>query len=44
MVPEVSCIAQNRLLSRSVLSGDGHPEEDGANERITGFFEVAANQ
>ena len=41
MVPEVTCIAQNRLLSRSVLNGDGHPEEDGVNERIAGYFEIA---
>jgi len=41
MVPEVTCIAQNRLLSRSVLSGDGHPEEDGINDRIEGYFEIA---
>ena len=43
MVPEVTCIAQNRLLSRSVLNGDGRPEEDGTNARIAGYFEVAAS-
>lgn len=40
MVPEVTCIAQNRLLSRSVLSGDGRPEEDGSNDKIAGYFEI----
>jgi len=44
MVPEVTCIAQNRLLSRSVLNGDGRPEEDGINERIVGYFDVAGNR
>lgn len=41
LVPETSCVAQNRLLSRSVLRGGGVPREDGQNKVIRGFFEVA---
>lgn len=42
MIPETSCIAQNRLLSRSVLSGGLAPREDQthAGSRIRGFLEV----
>ena len=40
-IPEVSCIAQNRLLSRSVLNGHGSPSEDGINQNIDGYFSLA---
>jgi hypothetical protein len=41
MVPETSCIAQNRLLSRSVLLGGNAPREDLTHkgERIPGFLD-----
>lgn len=41
MMPEVSCIAHNRLLSRSVLNGIGAPEEDGYNSNLPSYFDVA---
>ena len=43
MVPETSCIGQNRLLSRAVLQGGPAPREDLTHEdkRIPGFLEVA---
>ncbi len=42
MVPETSCVAQNRLLSRAVLKGGVAPREDATHkrERIPGFLEV----
>lgn len=40
LVPETSCIAQNRLLSRSVLRAGGVPREDGRNKLIRGFFSI----
>jgi hypothetical protein len=42
MVPETSCIAQNRLLSRAVLKGGVAPREDATHkhQRIQGFLEV----
>lgn len=42
MVPETSCIAQNRLLSRAVLAGGTAPSEDLTHQgqRIRGFLEV----
>lgn len=42
MVPETSCIAQNKLLSRAVLMGGLAPREDltHRDERIPGFLEV----
>ena len=45
MVPETSCVAQNRLLSRSVLRGGIAPREDETHkdQRIPGFFEVVMN-
>ncbi|WP_375577279.1 hypothetical protein [Paracidovorax oryzae] len=41
MVPETSCIAQNRLLSRSVLLGGNAPREDLTHkgQRIPGFLD-----
>ncbi len=41
MVPETSCIAQNRLLSRSVLLGGDAPREDLTHkgQRIPGFLD-----
>lgn len=43
MVPETACVAQNRLLSRSVLRGGLAPREDltHKDQRVPGFFEVA---
>lgn len=40
LIPETSCIAQNQLLSRSVLRGGTPPREDGVNHRILGYLEV----
>lgn len=42
MVPETSCIAQNRLLSRAVLKGGAAPREDATHKhkRIPGYLEV----
>lgn len=42
MVPETSCIAQNRLLSRSVLLGGHAPREDLTHkgQRIPGFLDL----
>lgn len=42
MVPETSCIAQNRLLSRSVLLGGNAPREDLTHkgQRIPGFLDL----
>jgi len=42
MVPETSCIAQNRLLSRAVLRGGVAPREDTThkNQRIPGYLEI----
>jgi hypothetical protein len=43
MVPEVSCIAGNRLLSRSILKGQGMPVEGGFTEAIDGYFKTAGD-
>ncbi len=42
MVPETSCLAQNQLLSRAVLSGGPPPREDATHkgQRIRGFLEM----
>jgi hypothetical protein len=42
MVPETSCVAMNRLLSRAVLQGGEAPREDltHAGDRIKGYLEV----
>jgi hypothetical protein len=40
MVPETSCLAQNKLLSRSVLVGGGCPREDQRETSISGYFEA----
>lgn len=42
MVPETSCVAQNRLLSRAVLKGGMAPREDATHKhkRVSGFLEV----
>lgn len=42
VIPETSCIAQNRLLSRAVLKGGVAPREDKTheNQRIVGFLEL----
>ena len=41
LIPEVSCITQNKLLSRSLLVGKGHPNNYGFKANIEGFLEVA---
>lgn len=41
MVPETSCLAQNKLLSRSVLTGGGCPREDQRGLSIKGFLKFA---
>jgi hypothetical protein len=40
MVPETSCLAQNKLLSRSVLIGGGCPREDERGISIKGYFKA----
>lgn len=46
LVPETSCIAQNRLLSRSVLAGGSATTEDLTHrgQRIPGYLEVVHEQ
>ena len=41
MVPDVTCIAQNKILSRSILIGDGMPRDVGFSTRIDGYFSTA---
>ncbi|HEC75302.1 MAG TPA: hypothetical protein ENI26_13175 [Methylophaga aminisulfidivorans] len=41
LIHEMSCIAQNNLLSRSVLIGNGHPGKYGFKEPIPGYLEIA---
>lgn len=46
MIPEVSCLTQNKLLSRSVLIGKGTPgKQFGFNETTgaSGYFDVSAS-
>lgn len=44
MIPEVTCIAGNRYLSRSLLTGEGHPSfMDMGGRRVTGYLELAGN-
>lgn len=38
LIPEISCIAQNKLLSRSVLNGKHHPGLYGFKNNIPGFL------
>jgi hypothetical protein len=40
LIPETSCIAQNQLLSRSVLCGGPRPREDVGRDRILGYLDV----
>lgn len=40
MIPEVSCLAQNKLLSRSVLIGRDIPREGGFYGAIPGYLEL----
>lgn len=40
LIPETSCIAQNQLLSRSVLRGGRRPREDIGRDRIPGYLDV----
>lgn len=42
LIPEVSCITQNHLLSRTVLIGKDHPKKYGFNSTIQGFMKIAA--
>ena len=41
LIPEVSCLTQNRLLSRTVLIGKDHPGNYGFNKPIEGFLNIA---
>ena len=41
LIPEVSCITQNKLLSRTLLVGKGHPANYGFNANIEGFLDVS---
>lgn len=41
LIPEVSCLTQNRLLSRTVLIGKDHPRKYGFNKPIIGFLDIA---
>ncbi len=41
LIPEVSCLTQNKLLSRTVLIGKDHPHNYGFNQPIEGFLDVA---
>lgn len=45
MVPETSCVAQNRLLSRAVLKGGPAPREDKTHkgQRIAGYLDTVNN-
>jgi len=40
LIPEQSCIAQNQLLSRSVLRGGPRPREDVGTDRIPGYLDI----
>lgn len=42
MIPETSCVANNQLLSRSVLVGGRAPLWDQDQSRLTGYYEIAA--
>lgn len=44
LIPEVSCITQNHLLSRTVLIGKDHPKKYGFNSTIEGFLNIAAKE
>jgi hypothetical protein len=41
LIPEVNCIAQNKLLSRTVLTGKAHPGNCGFKQPIPGYMDVA---
>lgn len=40
LIPETSCIAQNQLLSRSVLRGGPRTREDAGKDRIRGYLDI----
>jgi hypothetical protein len=43
MIPEVTCVAGNRYLSRSLLTGEGLPSfMDLPSGRVRGYLEFAA--
>ena len=42
LIPEVSCLTQNNLLSRTLLIGKGSPKKYGFKENIKGYLDVAA--
>jgi hypothetical protein len=42
LVPETSCVAQNKLLCRSVVAGGRKPIEDAINIEIKGYLNVAS--
>ena len=41
-IPEVSCLTQNNLLSRTLLIGKGSPKKYGFKENIKGYLDVAS--
>jgi hypothetical protein len=42
LIPETSCITRNELLSRSVLTGSGHPKWDATGKKLAqGFYKTA---
>lgn len=42
LVPEVSCLTQNHLLSRPLLIGKGSPKKYGFTENIKGYLDVVS--
>lgn len=42
LIPEVSCLTQNNLLSRTLLIGKGSPKKYGFTDNIKGFLDVAS--
>lgn len=44
LIPEVNCLTQNKLLSRTVLIGKDSPRQYGFHEPVNGFFEVARKE
>jgi hypothetical protein len=40
MIPEMNCLTQNQLLSRSLLIGGGSPQKHGFDGQIDGYLEV----
>ena len=43
MIPEISCIAGNKYLSRSLLIGNGHPQFIATDSNVRGFLPSMGN-